>query len=76
MSGESVFAKVVAYNSIGNSVESAVGNGARIKLSLVPNAPILTVNQQFTTRTQISITWTDGAYDGGQPIIDYRLEFD
>lgn len=35
--GASIFAKVIAYNSIGDSLESAVGNGAVLKLSLVPD---------------------------------------
>jgi hypothetical protein len=42
--GAGIFAKVIAYNSIGDSPESAVGNGALLKLSLVPDAPILEQN--------------------------------
>ena len=64
--GASVFAKIVAYNSIGDSFESAVGNGALIALSGVPDAPILTQNIASTTKTQIGVTWTDGVYNGGQ----------
>lgn len=39
--GASVLVKVIAYNSIGESPESPVGNGALVKLSYVPDAPIL-----------------------------------
>jgi hypothetical protein len=49
--GASVYAKVVAYNSIGDSIESAVGNGAILMLSLKPDAPILTQNLESTTKT-------------------------
>jgi hypothetical protein len=42
--GASVFAKVIAYNSIGDSPESPVGNGAILQLSEVPNAPTLVQN--------------------------------
>jgi hypothetical protein len=48
--GASIYAKVVAYNSIGDSTESAVGNGAVVKLSLVPDAPVLTQDKSATTR--------------------------
>lgn len=76
VAGASVFAKVIAYNSIGDSSESPVGNGALIKLSTVPDAPLLEHNLAQSTKTQIGVTWTDGIYNGGQPILDYRLSFD
>jgi hypothetical protein len=69
-------AKIVAYNSIGDSVESPVGNGALLKLSLVPDAPILNQNIASSTKTQIGVTWVDGVYSGGQPVEDYRLSYD
>jgi hypothetical protein len=63
--GTSVYAKVISYNSIGNSVESPVGNGAIIKLSLKPDAPVLSQNLESSTKTQIGLTWQDGVYNGG-----------
>lgn len=64
-SGASVLAKVIAYNSIGDSLESAVGDGAILVLSLVPDAPILQKNVGSSTKTQIGVKWTDGVYNGG-----------
>lgn len=40
-SGAGVYAKVLAYNSIGDSLLSGVGNGAILVLSYVPGAPTL-----------------------------------
>lgn len=74
--GASVYAKVLAYNSIGSSIESAVGNGAVVKLSSIPDAPILTQDKSATNRRQVALVWTDGAYNGGQPVIDYQISSD
>jgi len=49
--GASVLAKVVAFNLIGDSLESGVGMGAIIKLSYVPDSPTLTQNLLITTQT-------------------------
>ena len=38
--GNSVFAKIVAVNSMGSSLTSSAGNGAVLGLSVVPDAPI------------------------------------
>jgi len=37
--GDSVYASVIAINDIGPSPQSAVGNGAIIAISTVPDAP-------------------------------------
>lgn len=74
--GASVYAKVLAYNSIGSSIESAVGNGAVVKLSSIPDTPILTQDKSATNRMQVALVWTDGAYNGGQPVIDYQISSD
>lgn len=47
-----------------------------IMLSMVSDPPLLSQNIEQTTKTQISISWTDGNYNGGQTIIDYRLWYD
>lgn len=74
--GASVLAKVVAYNAIGDSPESAVGNGALVMMSFVPGPPVLTKNVAVSTKTQIGVQWTNAANNGGQPIIDYRVSYD
>lgn len=71
--GASIIAKVSAQNSIGTSVESADGNGAFLRLSAVPDAPILTHQSEATTKTQIGLVWQDAAFDGGQPVQEYRV---
>lgn len=38
--GTSVFAKIIAINAMGESDRSTGGNGAVMKLSVVPDAPI------------------------------------
>lgn len=68
--GDSVFAKVVAYNYYGESAESDSANGAVILL--VPDSPILlTENSAVTTAYVIGFSWLDGVSTGGTPIIDY-----
>jgi hypothetical protein len=42
-----------------------------------PDAPTsLANNAAVTTATQIGLTWSAGAENGGAPVIDYRLTFD
>jgi hypothetical protein len=49
--GDSVSAKVVNYNAVGDSLESSVGNGAVMFISVVPDAPItLTKVEESTSR--------------------------
>jgi hypothetical protein len=43
----------------------------------VPDAPIeLTRNDDLTSRTVVSFTWSEGTSHGGSPVIDYRISFD
>lgn len=73
----SVYAKVAATNIVGNSQYSSVGNGAYITMSYPPDAPAnLLRDEDLTTKTVLAFTWTDGASNGGQPILDYRISFD
>jgi hypothetical protein len=75
--GTSIYAKVVAYNIVGQSIASSVGNGAVMFISTVPDAPVnLARDEATTTTTAIGITWSNGAYNGGLPVIDYRLSYD
>ena len=74
---ESVYAKVAATNAVGDSVFSSVGNGALIALSFPPDAPVdLTRDEAKTSLTVLAFSWSDGASNGGQPILDYRVSFD
>jgi hypothetical protein len=74
---DNVYAKVSASNVVGDSQYSDVGNGAIITMSYPPDAPTnLLRNDASTTRTVLAFTWTDGASDGGQTILDYRISFD
>lgn len=75
--GDSVFAYVIAVNSIGSSPESVEGNGAVVFVVVEPDAPVnLERNSATTTTSAVGLTWDDGAYNGGDAIIDYRVSFD
>jgi hypothetical protein len=65
--------KVQARNSVGYSSDS-------IELSVIaaklPDAPINLVNVPATTTAyQVGFSWSDGAYNGGSPVIDYQVSF-
>lgn len=75
--GESIFSKVVAFNTIGDSPESTPGNGAIVSIVIVPDAPVdLLRDNSATTTSQIGLTWSDGLSNGGAPILDYRVSYD
>ena len=43
----------------------------------VPDAPLSLANDpSITTDKVIRFTWTDGASDGGTPVIDYAVSYD
>ena len=70
-----MYAKVVAINYYGDSVESDAGNGATILL--VPSAPLnLADNVAVTDASKIGFTWYNGISTGGSPILDYRVSYD
>jgi len=72
---DSVRVKVISVNVYGDSVESVVGSGAVIQL--VPDAPVSLANDPaVTTDTQIRFTWSAGASDGGNAVIDYAVYYD
>jgi hypothetical protein len=73
--GDSVYAKVVAINFYGESIESDGGNGATVLV--VPSAPVnLQDDTSVTTATVIGFTWSNGISTGGSPILDYRVSYD
>lgn len=42
-----------------------------------PDAPIdLARDHSATTISAVGLTWSEGAYDGGDAVIDYRVSYD
>jgi hypothetical protein len=73
--GSNVIAKVIAYNIYGDSLASQPGDGAVIVT--VPDAPLnLAENVLMRGASQIGLTWTEGAHNGGTSVLDYSLWFD
>jgi hypothetical protein len=73
--GGSIYAKVQAYNSYGDSFYSILGNGAVIFTE--PDAPYdLIENPDERTFDQLSFSWTAGALDGGTAVLSYRVWYD
>lgn len=63
--------KVEARNEYGFSDLSSV---LAILCSRVPDKPInLTEDNSVRTSTTNGLTWTEGAFNGGLPVIDYRI---
>jgi hypothetical protein len=72
--GSSVYAIVIANNLKGSSATSQAGNGAVILR--VPDPPQnLADVTSVTTSTQIGLTWTDGTWDGGSDVVDYKISY-
>ena len=70
--GSEIFAKVTAINDAGNSEFSDEGAGGFIYT--VPDAPINLSNDPAITDTnQIGLTWSEGTFNGGSPVIDYTV---
>ena len=64
--------KVESRNSFGYSI--AMSNEVTILAARVPDAPINLLNKaEITAAGVIGISWSDGAYDGGSPVIDYKI---
>ena len=73
--GDSIYARISATNIVGTSLFSTDGNGAIFLTN--PDAPTsLANNAAITAATQIGLTWSAGAANGGAPVIDFRLTFD
>jgi len=72
--GTSVYAKIIATNIYGNSLQSSAGNGAII--TTTPDAPInLAENTSFRSKSTIGLTWSKADFIGGAEIIDYRVNY-
>jgi hypothetical protein len=73
--GSSIFAKVTAVNIMGSSIQSQSGNGAVILST--PSAPVNLLQDFMNSNAYVlAFTWSDGASDGGTPVIDYRVYYD
>lgn len=56
--------------------EGAQSSAVVILAAKLPDAPVsLADNAAETTAYQIGLTWADGSYNGGTPIIDYEVSF-
>lgn len=72
--GDHIWAKVVATNDYGDSIESAPGDGAVLMTN--PDAPInLAEDVSARTEDSITITWDEGVANGGRIVIDYRVSY-
>lgn len=71
--GDSVWAKVTAFNKYGASLESSPeGNGAKIlTISAPPTALTETVSQR--SATSITFSWTAPTINGGAVVESYRI---
>jgi hypothetical protein len=70
--GSSVYVKVIATNSYGDSVESNEGNGAVI--TTTPDEPTAVVEVYASrTKSTIGLIWTPPVFTGGDVIVDYRI---
>jgi hypothetical protein len=70
--GSSVYVKVIATNTYGDSIESLEGNGAMI--TTTPDVPT-SVIEVYADRTKstLGLTWISPIFTGGDAIIDYRI---
>ena len=70
--GASIWFKVTATNIYGTSLTSEVGNGAIILTN--PDAPVSFERlQAFNTLSSLTLSWSEGAANGGTPVIDYSV---
>ena len=70
--GDSVHAKLKATNVKGTSSYSSSGNGAILITN--PDAPV-SLAEVYAQRSEstLGLSWSEGAYDGESPVIDYRI---
>ena len=67
--GSSIFARISATNDYGTSDFSASGNGAII---LTVPSPVTVANYaSLTSASQVTITWTRAAENGGTAVLHY-----
>jgi hypothetical protein len=69
--GSIIYLKVVAYNQHGDSNDSPIADNTFIRTK--PDAPVLTLKTRGVT--EMVLEWAL-PFDGGTPIIDYRISYD
>ena len=67
-----MFAKILAYNKYGDSIESEPGNGAII-ITFADAPTDLAEVAMLRTHSSITFTWAQGLNNGGSPVIDFRV---
>jgi hypothetical protein len=73
VAGKTYGFKVTARNSVGSSDFSAI---LLVLAAKLPDAPVSVINvPSITTGYQIGITWSDGEYNGGSPVLDYTISY-
>ena len=74
----SLYAKVIAFNIIGDSLTSDAGNDGLMPLSYtVPGVPTsLTRDDVNTSKTKVSFSWLAPVDNGGSVVLDYSIEWD
>lgn len=73
--GADIYAKIIAINLVGESIESPAGNGAIILTT--PDKPLSLENALLVTNAiQIGLSWTEGTLNGGATVLDYRIYYD
>ena len=71
--GSHIYARVSATNDYGTSAISASGDGAII---LTVPSPVTVANYaSLTSASQVSITWTPAAENGGTAILFYQIQY-
>jgi hypothetical protein len=65
--------KLTAKNTVGDSLVSDI---ISIRAAEIPDAPLTLSNVPgITTAYQIGLDWSEGTYNGGSPVIDYRVTY-
>lgn len=70
--GDAVVTRVVATNSVGDSLPSPDGTGTNL---MTEPDPVVDLIEDITGRSAstLGLQWTDGASNGGGPIIAYQI---
>jgi hypothetical protein len=70
--GDSVLVKIVAFNEIGESDESAEGGSARIMTA--PDAPSFVATSLIQNGDFVHVSFTVPSFNGGSPITGYKIK--
>ena len=64
---------MTARNAVGHSIQSV---SLAVLAAKLPDAPLSLTNEaDVTTGYQVGLSWSNGAYDGGSPEIDYQVSY-